>query len=134
MARITVKRNGNDVNGNTKYLYNFIFVDGDGERNFNDQFKILGRVTKNGVHSTTSPSELEELMNDHFGFIHKLPCNTDLGKAQKVIDKCNKMEGCSKTCNQSRIDTCWKVQNHRKLISLSCDVNEFKFVEIEEVE
>jgi len=41
---------------------------------------------------------------------------SNLGKYQKIIDKCNRKKGCDKFCSKSEQEICIKLINHKKEI------------------
>ena len=126
--KITMVKGKMDINGNRRFIYNFI-KDG---ISYNDEFKIIGRKTKNGLNSQTYPSTLEKYLRD-FGAWNKLQVGDDLSKVQKAINRCNKKEGCKKYCSNASMDCCDLLKTRSECMSRLTVVQEFLKLDIEEL-
>lgn len=120
-VKIEYQNNGLDVNGNKKFLYNFML---DGE-NVNHLFKAIGRSTKKGINSQYFPTDVENFLSQ-FGFWNNLETGDKLGKAQKNIDRCNCKKGCRFYCNSDRQGQCEKILTHSQLMSDVLKIQEFR--------
>ena len=127
--KITMVKGKMDINGNRRFVYNFI-KDG---INYNSEFKIIGRSTKRGLNSQTYPSTLEEYLRQ-LGSWEKLTVGDDLGKAQKSIDKCNKKEGCKKYCSNASMESCDLLNIRNECMNRLTVVQEFLKLDVEELE
>ena len=134
MKKITVKRNCLDVNGNSKFLYNFIDTESElDQKELNKKFSSFGRMTKKGINSQLEPFQVNELIH-RVGAWNNMPVGIALGKAQKEIDICNNRNGCSSCCSAARQGTCEKLAKHTALMSELSYVNEFLSLDITEEE
>lgn len=121
-VKINVKKGNLDINGNRKYIYNFI--GGHNGENLNHEFKLYGRVTKNGLFSQIEPIVLNKSLKS-FGKWLELPVGQDMGKAQKAIDKCNNKNGCNVYCSISNQKECRLLKEHSQCIDRLAIVQEF---------
>lgn len=130
MKRITYKITEGNIYGIT-YVYNF----SDGNESYNKEFaKMLGRNRKDGIHSLYTPETVGEILLHHYlEYICYLPTSTELGKAQKQIDMCNSRQGCNHCCSSQRQKDCSKLKLHTSLVEKLGRINEFRFLEFEEV-
>ena len=135
MKKITVKRNGKDVNGNSKYLYNFIDTDKTTpteQKQINYKFGYFGRRTTKGISTQTSPNLMKEWLTS-FAIWTNMEVGVNLGKAQKEIDRCNCKSGCNRYCSATRQSECGKLQKHSMLMDELSYIQDFLKLDIEEV-
>ena len=99
-------------NNTTRYIYNFILCG----INFNEQFKVFGKITKQGLESVYSPDDVYAKINQPC-FIHNLTtAGQQLTLAQNQIDKCNNYLGCNRKCTFEKQRNCLFIKNHYSLL------------------
>lgn len=134
MKKIVMVKNGLDINGNRKYLYDFVDSENlDNQYEINKKFNYFGRLTKKGISNQYNIKEMSEWLNS-FDVWLNMTVGIELDKAQKSINKCNQKNGCDKYCSVQNINTCQLVKLHNKLINELSYIQEFLKLDIVEVE
>lgn len=130
MKKITCKKLKLDVNGNRKYLYNFIDTEQDNREENNKQFSVIGtRTTKKGIFSQVEPARMSDWISE-FGFSLYFPCSYELERVQKKIDNCNHKNGCRQYCIDIQQHNCSNLREHSKLMKELSYYKEFLHLNI----
>lgn len=76
-----------DVNGNSRWRYIFMYIEGGHQYNYTKYMKGIGTFSNGTIISTLSPPEVVDYLTDEGNF-HNLKVSEELRSVAKKVDKC----------------------------------------------